>query len=52
MNWGEWNEVNEEKAEYQEADEKNQEVDSRDRVLHTEKSETVSQKTDLYAFLA
>jgi len=39
LNWDEWNEVDEEKAESQEADEKNQEVDSRDRVLHTEKGD-------------
>jgi len=42
MNWVEWNEVNEEKAECQEAYEKNRVVDSRDsldRMLHTEKSD-------------
>jgi len=39
MNWDEWNEVNEEVAECQEADEKNQEVDPREKLLlHTEKS--------------
>jgi len=38
MNCDDWNEVNEEKAEYQEADEKNQEADSEDTILHTEKS--------------
>jgi len=36
MNWHAWNE---EKAEYQEAYEKNQKVDPRDMVLHTEKGD-------------
>jgi len=39
MNWDEWNDVNEVNAERKEADEKNHEVDSRDRVLHAEKND-------------
>jgi len=37
MNWDEWNEMNGEKAECQEAYEKNQKVDTRDKVLHNKK---------------
>jgi len=34
IKWHEWNEVNGDRTEYQKANEKNQEVDSRDKVMH------------------